>query len=145
MLGYCCWLVVYIFCVFKQKTAYEMRISDWSSDVCSSDLMDYNLRELGVGDLSVGKKVKQMAQGFYGRATAYESGLAAGEEAELGDALRRNLYGGADPGPEQLALVGGYLRRDAEALRYWPIERLLAGEERFGRLPGGEEHTERKS
>src|SRR3546814_7665598 len=26
------------FCVFKQKTAYEMRISDWSSDVCSSDL-----------------------------------------------------------------------------------------------------------
>src|SRR3546814_6130900 len=28
---------VYVFC-FKQKTAYEMRISDWSSDVCSSDL-----------------------------------------------------------------------------------------------------------
>src|SRR3546814_16021050 len=27
-----------IVCVFKQKTAYEMRISDWSSDVCSSDL-----------------------------------------------------------------------------------------------------------
>src|SRR3546814_3681289 len=27
-----------IFCFFKQKTAYEMRISDWSSDVCSSDL-----------------------------------------------------------------------------------------------------------
>src|SRR3546814_2542588 len=32
----CLWLV-YVF-VFKQKTAYEMRISDWSSDVCSSDL-----------------------------------------------------------------------------------------------------------
>src|SRR3546814_20278777 len=28
----------YIFFFFKQKTAYEMRISDWSSDVCSSDL-----------------------------------------------------------------------------------------------------------
>src|SRR3546814_8602084 len=28
----------YCFCFFKQKTAYEMRISDWSSDVCSSDL-----------------------------------------------------------------------------------------------------------
>src|SRR3546814_15393209 len=27
-----------LFCFFKQKTAYEMRISDWSSDVCSSDL-----------------------------------------------------------------------------------------------------------
>src|SRR3546814_8782098 len=30
--------VVYFFFFFKQKTAYEMRISDWSSDVCSSDL-----------------------------------------------------------------------------------------------------------
>src|SRR3546814_3421570 len=31
-------LMVYLFFFFKQKTAYEMRISDWSSDVCSSDL-----------------------------------------------------------------------------------------------------------
>src|SRR3546814_7603418 len=33
-------LLVFIFFFFKQKTAYEMRISDWSSDVCSSDLKD---------------------------------------------------------------------------------------------------------
>src|SRR3546814_14937420 len=32
------WLFVFVFFFFKQKTAYEMRISDWSSDVCSSDL-----------------------------------------------------------------------------------------------------------
>src|SRR3546814_2830428 len=31
-------LVLHVFFFFKQKTAYEMRISDWSSDVCSSDL-----------------------------------------------------------------------------------------------------------
>src|SRR3546814_6528368 len=34
---------------FKQKTAYEMRISDWSSDVCSSDLV-LPIRSLGPGD-----------------------------------------------------------------------------------------------
>src|SRR3546814_8835195 len=34
---YCCIFVIFF---FKQKTAYEMRISDWSSDVCSSDLME---------------------------------------------------------------------------------------------------------
>src|SRR3546814_3579849 len=37
----CCMMVVFVivlFVFFKQKTAYEMRISDWSSDVCSSDL-----------------------------------------------------------------------------------------------------------
>src|SRR3546814_8923565 len=39
-------MVVFFFFFFKQKTAYEMRISDWSSDVCSSDL--------GVGTMLVG-------------------------------------------------------------------------------------------
>src|SRR3546814_1265627 len=34
------WFLVLFFFFFKQKTAYEMRISDWSSDVCSSDLID---------------------------------------------------------------------------------------------------------
>src|SRR3546814_7383216 len=33
-----CFLSIFMFFFFKQKTAYEMRISDWSSDVCSSDL-----------------------------------------------------------------------------------------------------------
>src|SRR3546814_6133627 len=40
------WLI-FSFFFFKQKTAYELRISDWSSDVCSSDLFD---RLLGVAE-----------------------------------------------------------------------------------------------
>src|SRR3546814_7609070 len=38
----------FVFFFFKQKTAYEMRISDWSSDVCSSDL------HLGLGGVNIG-------------------------------------------------------------------------------------------
>src|SRR3546814_6793390 len=38
MLLQCCLLLCVLVFFFKQKTAYEMRISDWSSDVCSSDL-----------------------------------------------------------------------------------------------------------
>src|SRR3546814_7543872 len=38
--------LVFVFFFFKQKTAYEMRISDWSSDVCSSDLGGDNLGDL---------------------------------------------------------------------------------------------------
>src|SRR3546814_6633703 len=34
------WLFIFCFFFFKQKTAYEVRISDWSSDVCSSDLLE---------------------------------------------------------------------------------------------------------
>src|SRR3546814_19802885 len=40
----CFFIVVFVF-FFKQKTAYEMRISDWSSDVCSSDLLATALAE----------------------------------------------------------------------------------------------------
>src|SRR3546814_4316683 len=41
------WILV--FCFFKQKTAYELRISDWSSDVCSSDLRDLDEQHRPVG------------------------------------------------------------------------------------------------
>src|SRR3546814_7780912 len=37
---------MYLFFFFKQKTAYEMRISDWSSDVCSSDLPQAGRRQV---------------------------------------------------------------------------------------------------
>src|SRR3546814_8966896 len=47
-------MVYYLFCViffFKQKTAYEMRISDWSSDVCSSDLIDHPANAVDQADV----------------------------------------------------------------------------------------------
>src|SRR3546814_9160788 len=43
---------VVIFFFFKQKTAYEMRISDWSSDVCSSDLIHFYMRPVVARDLA---------------------------------------------------------------------------------------------
>src|SRR3546814_6717399 len=42
-------LLLFLFFFFKQKTAYEMRISDWSSDVCSSDLVGMRVDRRGVG------------------------------------------------------------------------------------------------
>src|SRR3546814_3110841 len=52
----------YVFC-FKQKTAYEMRISDWSSDVCSSDLADMSMA-CGYAPTGVVEAVaKRMAEG----------------------------------------------------------------------------------
>src|SRR3546814_6692024 len=44
-------LLFIVFFFFKQKTAYEMRISDWSSDVCSSDLID-RIADAGGGDIA---------------------------------------------------------------------------------------------
>src|SRR3546814_1823597 len=39
-MGCVLFVLSFFVCLFKQKTAYEVRISDWSSDVCSSDLLD---------------------------------------------------------------------------------------------------------
>ena len=59
--------------------------------------MDVNLREMGVGDLSVGKKVRAMWEAFHGRAKAYEAEVEAGDDGALAQALRRNstVRGGA--------------------------------------------------
>src|SRR3546814_6303289 len=46
---------VFVVFFFKQKTAYEMRISDWSSDVCSSDLVDLCLRGDGGARVAAGR------------------------------------------------------------------------------------------
>src|SRR3546814_7980257 len=51
---------MYVFFVFKQKTAYEMRISDWSSDVCSSDLTDPQNIPVTVLSRCLQFKLKQM-------------------------------------------------------------------------------------
>src|SRR3546814_10094729 len=52
----------FFFVFFKQKTAYEMRISDWSSDVCSSDLRLEAGQTIGiVGESGSGKSVTMMA------------------------------------------------------------------------------------
>lgn len=94
-------------------------------DAMFADL-DRNLREMGVGDLSVGRQVKTMAKAFYGRVVAYERGLAGTDSLE--DALRRNLYGTATPTEAQLAAAADYVRRQARALDAAPVDRLLAGD-----------------
>jgi cytochrome b pre-mRNA-processing protein 3 len=93
--------------------------------------MDRSLREMGASDLGVGRRVKAMAQGLYGRMQAYDLGLKEGD-ALLEAALRRNLYGTvADPLSANLASVGRYLRRQRRALTEQPFAELQAGQVAF--------------
>jgi cytochrome b pre-mRNA-processing protein 3 len=65
--------------------------------------MDRSFREMGVGDLSVPKRMKRMAEAYYGRAAAYDAALAAGDRAALAAAVRRNLLRGAEGAAEEIA------------------------------------------
>jgi cytochrome b pre-mRNA-processing protein 3 len=53
--------------------------------------MDRTLREMGIGDLSVPKKMRAVGEAFYGRANAYEPCLAAGDAEGLAAAFGRNI------------------------------------------------------
>ena len=106
-------------------------------DVMFSDV-DQNLRELGVGDLAVGRRVKAMARGFYGRVKAYDEGLSQTDDAALIAALRRNLYATVDVEPHRVAAMAGYLRRAAAAVDGQDAGELMAGRPRFPAPPAAE-------
>ncbi|MFO1057000.1 MAG: ubiquinol-cytochrome C chaperone family protein [Dongiaceae bacterium] len=100
--------------------------------------MDHSLREMGAGDLGVGRRVKQMATGFYGRIAAYDAGLAEGP-ASLASALRRNLFGTvASPSEAAVGGMAAYMRAVAARLAAQPVARLCQGAVDFGpaELPG---------
>ncbi len=102
-------------------------------DVMMDD-MDGSLREMGAGDLGVGRRVKAMAQAFYGRATAYEAALAADEDA-LDQALRRNLYATAEPVGDDVAAMIVYVLREFGAIDAGVAMSATAGAFRFGAPP----------
>jgi cytochrome b pre-mRNA-processing protein 3 len=95
---------------------------------------DEALRDIGTGDLSVGKKIRKMGEAFYGRARAYDLSLApdAAQEA-LSSALFRNL-GLSD---EAVARFERYVRSADEALQRQSDEALLAGEVSWPKPPAG--------
>lgn len=69
--------------------------------------MDRSLREMGVGDMGVGKRVKKMATVYYGRANAYASARAEGEGA-LEAALLRNVYAGDESRADNARVLAAY-------------------------------------
>jgi cytochrome b pre-mRNA-processing protein 3 len=92
--------------------------------------MDRSLREMGVGDLSVPKKMRQIGEAFYGRAAAYEPPLAAGDGAALAEAIARNVYAGAAP-PGGSAMVAAYAIAAARELAGTGDTELASGRMRF--------------
>ena len=78
--------------------------------------LDLTLREIGVQDLGVGRRIKVMAEGLHGRALAYREALAGGP-TPLAEVLRRNAYGGSPPQEAQtVAALEVYVRRYADQL-----------------------------
>jgi cytochrome b pre-mRNA-processing protein 3 len=117
-------LCLHAYAVFhglKGKGADAEALSQAVYDAMFADL-DGSLRELGAADLGVGKRIKTMTEALNGRIQAYD------RDAELEQAIRRNVYGTVTPGDDQVRWMAGYLRSIRGALARAPFRDICAGD-----------------
>lgn len=89
------------------------------------DGFDEALRDMGTGDLSVGKKIRKMGEAFYGRAKAYDEALAPGAKSDaLENALQRNM----GIGEAHVVSFAEYAKAAEETLSRHTDDAVMAGE-----------------
>jgi cytochrome b pre-mRNA-processing protein 3 len=91
--------------------------------------LDANLREMGVGDLAVPKKMQRFAEAFYGRQAAYLEALAAADRQDLESALGRNIFTVGNG--EGAAPLASYVRAVLRELDTQGDDALIRGEVAF--------------
>jgi cytochrome b pre-mRNA-processing protein 3 len=86
--------------------------------------LDHGLRELGVGDLTVPKKMRRLGEALYGRLRGYDAALAGdAEPGALEAMIGRTVYAGIDSPPAHA--LSAYARDAAAAFAATPIESVL--------------------
>jgi cytochrome b pre-mRNA-processing protein 3 len=102
-----------------QGGAAEQAVAQKVFDLHCTD-MDRSLRELGVGDLGVPKRMKKMAESFYGRAGAYREALAKRDVPALAAAIGRNVFADGTGG-QSAGRLARYAMESAALLRTFEI------------------------
>ena len=102
----------------------QILIDDFFTEV------DHSLRELGIGDTSVPKRMKKLARMFYGRTVSYSDALDAGDHAAMSAALHRNVCPGVAEWPQAVCLAD-YAFEAREALRGQSSADIVAGSVKF--------------
>lgn len=87
--------------------------------------LDAGLREAGVGDLTVPKRMKKLAQSFYGRLNAYAAALDSADQPALAAALRRNILRQDQAG--YAARLAAYAHAQADALNAAALADVISG------------------
>lgn len=88
--------------------------------------LDHALRELGVGDVVVGKKMRRLGEAFYGRVKSYEAAFGALPQADdLEALLSRTIYAGTEAPP--LPALSAYVLGQRAFLAEQPLDALLSG------------------
>lgn len=92
--------------------------------------LDNTFREMGVGDMSISKRMRKLGEAFYGRIALYETGLTAlPDTGPLAAMLARTVYAGIDA--SRAPQLATYLLTQRAALAGQPLEAFFAGEVRW--------------
>ncbi|MCZ8096391.1 MAG: hypothetical protein O9972_00585 [Burkholderiales bacterium] len=104
-------LTLHVFVALRRLKALPDPAGDLAQDLVDAVFrhFDMALRELGVGDISVPKRMKTLAGAFYGRGKAYEQALS-GDDSVLAEALARNLFANRPAVADAPVLMAGYVR-----------------------------------
>ncbi len=113
-----------------RTTADPQKLAQGLFDHFCAD-MDANLREMGVGDMAVPKRMQAFGQAFYGRSAAYDAAVAEGHEA-LARALDKNVYNGRNF--EQARRLAGYVEASIARLASIDIATLTEDRQPFATL-----------
>ncbi len=125
------------------QSAQEQPVSDLKRMLQEAmfDNLDLAMREVGVGDLGVGKRVKEMAEAFYGRIKKYQEHLKLHDRSKLQEAIHRNLYRERETSPGILDGITDYYLEQWQNINEYDLSGVLAGNVRFN-LPTGIESDE---
>jgi len=121
-------IVMHAVLYFRRMRGEGAKVAEFTQDVFDLFFqdMDASLREMGVSDTRVPKKVKVMGEAFYGRADVYIPAIDNGDPEELAAALGRNIY---PDNPEQVAQkrLAYYALEAAKILAEQPTAALMDG------------------
>jgi cytochrome b pre-mRNA-processing protein 3 len=121
-------LVVHVYMVMERLLRDESVegevINQTLFDVMFAD-MDQTLREMGIGDMGVPKRMRKMMTGFNGRVHVYQQAFDASDRAALADAVARNIY--ADAGAVQKEALAEYIFKQRERLADMDVADILEG------------------
>lgn len=118
-------LSLHVILVLRRMNQLPAPASDLAQDLVNAVFLqlDASLRELGVGDFGVPKRMKKLGAAFYGRAAGYDAALDGIDDAALAAVLARNVLGGA-PEAEAIGLAA-YVRAADAALGAADLDALL--------------------
>ncbi|SEP50026.1 cytochrome b pre-mRNA-processing protein 3 [Methylobacterium sp. ap11] len=119
-------LCLHVVLVLRHLRRLPPPAADIAQDLVNSvfEQLDSSLRELGVGDMGVSKRMKKLAQAFYGRAAAYDAALDASDADALAASLARNVL--ACDEPEAARRLAAYVGAADAGLAATDLDALMA-------------------